>query len=164
MILISENRPACFCSRGAISRTDFHASRNSGNMEYAAGESFAWREVPAHGALVGSQQVRRFSLNRSRISISSALISKSKTSESSKMRLRLADLGITTSPCCNAQRIRICAGDLVSETRDNLSKRGNRDQGVACCGSTLEYFLATATSFGSFRRTPLARLRGFDAK
>ena len=87
--------------------------------------------VPAHGAFVGSQQVRRFSLKPSRISMSPAVISKSKISASSKMRLRFADLGITTNPCCSAQRMRICAVDLVSERRDSLSRRGNCGRGIA---------------------------------
>ena len=82
--------------------------------------------------------------------MSSRVISKSKTSAFSKMRLRLADLGITANPCCSAQRMRICAVDLVSERRDSLSTRGNRDRGTAGFGPVVEYFLATAMSFGSF--------------
>src|SRR5215475_5366379 len=110
--------------------------------------------VPAHGALVGSQQVRRSSLKRSSISISAAVISKSKTSAFSKIRLRLADLGITASPRCSAQRMRICAVDLVSERRDSLSAKGNRDREAAGCDPACEYFLAIATSFGSFNFAP----------
>ena len=121
-----------------------------------AGDRF-FRKVLAHGALVGSQQVRRFSLKPSRRRISSALISKSKTSAFSNMRVRLADFGMTTKPRCSAQRMRICAVDLVSEWRDSLSKKGNRDRSGVGCGPAFEYFLANATSFGSFRRAPLVK-------
>src|SRR2546430_4373250 len=96
------------------------------------------------------QQVRRFSLKSSRICISAALISKSKISAFSQMRLGLADLGITTNPCCSAQRMRSCAVDLVSERRQNLSTSGNRDLEAAGFAPSVEYFLVTATSFGSF--------------
>src|SRR5262245_66206174 len=87
--------------------------------------------------------------------MSCAVISKSKTSAFSKMRLRLADLGITANPCCSAQRMRICAVDLVSDRRDSLSTRANRDRGADGCRSACEYYLATATSFGSLQRVPL---------
>ena len=89
--------------------------------------------------------------------MSSALISKSKTSASSKMRLRLADLGITTKPCCNAQRMRICAVDLPSGRREDLGMRGSCDQEAAGCTATFEYLLASATSFGSCSRIPLVK-------
>ena len=89
--------------------------------------------------------------------MSSAVISKSKTSASSKMRLRLADLGITTKPCCNAQRMRICAVDLPSGGRENLSMRGHCDPVSPRCGPAFEYFLASATSFGSCSRAPLVK-------
>src|ERR1051325_5838798 len=75
-----------------------------------------------YGASVGSQQVRKSSLKPSRSSISAALISKSKTSAFSTIRLGLADLGMTTSPCCRAQRIRICAGDLLFEWRGKFPR------------------------------------------
>ena len=89
--------------------------------------------------------------------MSAALISKSKISAFSEMRFGLADLGITTSPCCSAQRIRICAVDLVSERRESLSTSGNRDLGAAGFAPAVEYFLVTATSFGSFSRSPLVK-------
>ena len=50
------------------------------------------------------------------------------------MRLRLADLGITANPCCSAQRMRICAVDLVSDRWDSRSPGGNCDLGAAGCG------------------------------
>ena len=73
------------------------------------------------------------------------------------MRLRLADLGITTNLCCSAQRMRICAVDLVSERRDSLSTSGNRDRGAAGLDPAVEYFWAIATSFGSFSFSPLVK-------
>src|SRR5919109_3257669 len=111
----------------------------------------------AHGASVGSQHVRRFSLKLSRSCMSSREISKSKTSAFSRIRRRLDDLGITTNWCCNAQRMRICAVDLISERRDSVSTRGNRDREAVRCGPAFGYLLATATSFGSFSRAPLVK-------
>ena len=71
------------------------------------------------------------------------------------MRLGLADLGITTSPCWSAQRIRICAGDLLFELRENFPTIDGRDWEFAPSRGDVGYLLAIATSFRSFNRSPL---------
>ena len=113
----------------------------------------AWLII-SYGAWVGSQQVRKSSLKPSRSSISAGLISKSKTSAFSTMRLGLADLGMTTSPCCSAQRIRICAGDLLFEWRENFPGIDVRDWEFAASPGDVGYLLAMATSFRSLNRSP----------
>ena len=58
--------------------------------------------------------VWRFSFNESKCFISSSSSSKSNTWQFSRIRSSCTDLGITTKLCCKLQRIRICAGVLLS--------------------------------------------------
>src|SRR5688572_2599106 len=108
----------------------------------------------SHRALVGSQQVRRFSLKPSKVRMSSSVIAKSKTSAFSRMREELADLGMTTKLCWIAQRIRICAVDLVPSSREAPGIKESFILRLDVDSEALGYLFATATSFRSLRRSP----------